>query len=40
MSEWNGILDGMDYDELQYDDHEEEIYQSQLDWCPDERDEL
>lgn len=40
MSEWNGIIDGMDYDEMQESDHDEEIYQSQMDWCPDMRDEL
>ena len=35
MSEWNGIIDGMDYDELEYDDHLEEIYQAQMDLCHD-----
>ncbi len=28
-------------DVIDYDDEEQaEIYQSQMDWCPDERDEL
>ena len=43
MSEWNGIVTGMEYDpdELEeLDDHEEEIYQALMDWCPDMRDEL
>ena len=44
MSEWNGIVTGLDYleefDPLEYDDHFEEIYQAQTDWCPEMRDEL
>lgn len=40
MSEWNGILDSMDYDELQYDDHELEIYLACNDYNPERRDEL
>ena len=35
MSEWTGTVDEPDYD-----DHDEEIYQAQMDWCPDMREEL
>ena len=34
MSEWTGTVDEPEPD---YDDHDEEIYQAQMDWCPDMR---
>lgn len=46
MSEWNKIVTGLEYDMPEVDDvdeiseHDEEIYQSQMDWCPDMRDEI
>ena len=33
MSEWTGTVD-------EPGDDDEEIYQAQMDWCPDMRDEL
>lgn len=40
MSEWNGILDGMDYDELQEDKEKLDIYLAQMDYNFDMEDEL